>query len=197
MRWSSRPLALQFIGFSSSVHTMNMGYLSSHFPQTIQVYLNCIVSSDFNNHYLKTMGNLMLHLQHSLFSNSNTSTFTSNQRISILFSIIVKYYKSMSFENMALAMERKPHYEGKKHFGSSKQRPMNALGVDNESHMHVRVTFCVPNFTRGIPCPLPCPPLYTTQAQIAESQPNVQQYALSCIQACTKCVVCNAIEPGA
>ena len=158
-----------------------MGYLSSHFPQTIWVYSNLIVSYDFNNHYPKTMRNLMLYLQNTLIFESQHSHFTSNQNISISFSLLAKFYKSMSFGIMALAMEKKPHLEGLKCFGNNKERLTDPLDVDNELHMHDRVTFFDPNlFTRGIPCPLPCPPLYATQAQIAESQPNVQWYVFSC-----------------
>ena len=42
----THPLPCHLLYFSSLVHTMNMGYFNSHFPQTIWVYSNLILNYD-------------------------------------------------------------------------------------------------------------------------------------------------------
>ena len=58
------PLPCSLLHFSSLVHTIDMEYLNSHFPQTMWLYSNLIRSYTANKHYPMTTSNLMLYLQH-------------------------------------------------------------------------------------------------------------------------------------
>ena len=80
-RWSPSPLALPLYHFSSLVYTINMGYLNSHFVQTIWVYSNNINFQSSDKPYPMTTNNPVLYIQ--------DSHFTISQRISISLPLIV------------------------------------------------------------------------------------------------------------